>query len=293
MVLVPGLDRLDGFAISGMPDDLWSQHTTELLGAKPEQEPFNAYCQRYADGTDLSTAAMRVFLEDAPPLAVLWDSDGTIVASEQVIVVATNTLLSARGLPTKSDEEVKAGLHMPTADRLASLIPEEQRGNDLAGEFYEAATQLAMSLPAEACAGVPPVIEAVAARNIAQAVVSNSLSTFVLECLRTVGVLGHFDGHVDGEDTVPAHKPDPRGLLQAMRSLGVSAPCRCVYVGDSTGDLAAAKAAGMRSIGVTWGSRTHAELEASGADTVVDNADELLGACLAQPPPIVDDTSTR
>ena len=168
---------------------------------------------------------------------------------------------------------------MPTATRLASIIPEEQRGAGLAAEFYTAATQLASS-HAEACPGVPEVVEALTARSIAQAVVSNSLSSFVLECLRAVGVLGFFEGRVDGEDTVPAHKPDPRGLLQSMRRLGVSAPCRCVYVGDSTGDMAAAKAAGMRSVGVTWGSRTRAELEQGGADAVVDSGDELLAACL-------------
>ena len=83
---------------------------------------------------------------------------------------------------------------MPTATRLASIIPEEQRGaGDLAAEFYTAATQLASS-HAEACPGVPEVVEALTARSIAQAVVSNSLSSFVLECLRAVGVLGFFEG---------------------------------------------------------------------------------------------------
>eukprot|EP01048_Picozoa_sp_COSAG05_P033317 COSAG05_NODE_13289_length_435_cov_0.863095_1_plen_135_part_01 len=135
---------------------------------------------------------------------------------------------------------------MPTATRLGTLIPEAQRGAGgsagLAGEFYAAATQLAAS-GATACTGVADVVEALHAKGIAQAVVSNSLSSFVLACLHAAAMLSWFEGHVDGEDTVPAHKPDPRGLLQSMRSLGVSVPCRCVYVGDSTGDIAAARAA--------------------------------------------------
>ena len=286
MVLVPGLDRLDGSAIDGMPDELWSQHTAELLAQKPEQAPFNEYCARFADGTDLSTAAMRTFVESAPPLAVIWDSDGTVVASEQVIIMASNSLLTARGMPALGDDELKSGFHMPTAARLASIIPEERRGAgaDLAAEFYTAATQLATS-HAMPCQGVPQVVEELASRSIAQAVVSNSLSSFVIECLRAVSVLSYFEGHVDGEDTVPAHKPDPRGLLQSMRSLGITAPCRCVYVGDSTGDMAAAKAAGMRAVGVTWGSRNRMELEQGGAERVVENGEELLAACLAGPSP--------
>lgn len=284
MVLVVGLDRLDGSAIDGMSDELWSQHTAELLAQKPKDAPFNEHCARYADGTDLRTAAMQSFVESAPPLAVIWDSDGTVVASEQVIIMASNSLLTARGMPALGNDELKAGFHMPTATRLASIIPEERRGAgaDLAAEFYTAATQLATSHAAP-CNGVPQVLEELASRSIAQAVVSNSLSSFVIECLQAVGVLRFFEGHVDGEDTVPAHKPDPRGLLQSMHSLGVTAPCRCVYVGDSTGDMAAAKAAGMRSVGVTWGSRTRVELEQGGAGSVVENGEELLAACLATP----------
>ena len=108
MVLVPGLDRLDGSAIDGMSDELWSQHTAEVLAQKAEDAPHNEHCQRYADGTDLSTAAMRAFVESALPLAVIWDSDGTVVASEQVICMASNALLTARGMPTLGDDELKA-----------------------------------------------------------------------------------------------------------------------------------------------------------------------------------------
>jgi beta-phosphoglucomutase-like phosphatase (HAD superfamily) len=229
MVLVPGLDRLDGSAIAGMPDDLWGQHTQELMAslqaaqqqaAQGEQTiAFEEYCHRYADGTDLTTAAMRVFLESAPPLAVIWDSDGTVVASEPAIIGASNEMLALRGLPTLTDDELKAGFHMPTAVRLETIIPEQHwQGADLAAEFYSAASRLA-STQVTACAGVPAVLEGLSARGVALAVVSNSLQSFVLECLRGSGVLGHFQGHVDGEDTVPARKPDPCGLLQAMRSL--------------------------------------------------------------------------
>jgi phosphoglycolate phosphatase-like HAD superfamily hydrolase len=56
----------------------------------------------------------------------------------------------------------------------------------------------------------------------------------------------------------------------------ISAPCRCVYVGDSTGDIRAALAAGMRAVGVSWGSRTRAELEAAGAVAVADSQSCLV-----------------
>jgi beta-phosphoglucomutase-like phosphatase (HAD superfamily) len=260
-MLVAGLDRLDGSVIDGMPDDLWALHTAEIrseLAEVQKTEPgtdFGTFCRRYMGGDDLTTQAMRTFLVQAPPLAVLWDSDGTLVASEAVIIEASNRVLEARGLPRRSDAELKAGFHMPTAERLASLLPAPMSPSALAGssggstvgattdtpvalaaEFYAAATQLAEG-DAMVCAGprapwgVGAVLEALAQRRVALAVVSNSLRSFVLQCLLTVGVLPYFaaeggeaagrEWFVDGEDSVPAHKPDPRGILQSMRQLGV------------------------------------------------------------------------
>ena len=47
--------------------------------------------------------------------------------------------------------------------------------------------------------------------------------------------------------------------------------------GDSGVDMQTAAAAGVRSAGVTWGFRTRAELEQSGARHIVDRPAELLG----------------
>lgn len=93
-MLVPGLDRLDGSLLAGMPDDLWSAHSAEIqaafaaaIDAAAADEDaatapvgFDAFCTRYCDGT-ASTDAMTKWAAVAPPLAVIWDSDGTLVRS--------------------------------------------------------------------------------------------------------------------------------------------------------------------------------------------------------------------
>jgi 2-phosphoglycolate phosphatase len=53
-------------------------------------------------------------------------------------------------------------------------------------------------------------------------------------------------------DDVGASKPDPSGLLQAAKQLGLS-PYQCIYVGDHPRDVQAAHAAGMKAIAVSWG----------------------------------------
>jgi phosphoglycolate phosphatase-like HAD superfamily hydrolase len=56
-----------------------------------------------------------------------------------------------------------------------------------------------------------------------------------------------------GVDDVPNAKPSGDGLLRICKVLGVS-PADAVYIGDAPSDGQAAAAAGMTSIGVTWGS---------------------------------------
>ena len=62
-----------------------------------------------------------------------------------------------------------------------------------------------------------------------------------------------------GADEVPKAKPDADGLLLCCEKLGVKAEDG-VYVGDSPSDGKAARAAGMKSIGVLWGANGEAAL---------------------------------
>ena len=55
-----------------------------------------------------------------------------------------------------------------------------------------------------------------------------------------------------GGDTLKQKKPDAEPLLYACKKL-MAEPENCVMVGDSKNDILAAKAANMRSIGLTYG----------------------------------------
>lgn len=74
-----------------------------------------------------------------------------------------------------------------------------------------------------------------------------------------------------------AHKPDPEPVLEGARLSGFGTS-RCVYVGDSPHDVAAAKAAGAASIAVSWGVFSEAVLAAGEPDLIVGSVGELLAA---------------
>ena len=66
---------------------------------------------------------------------------------------------------------------------------------------------------------------------------------------------------------MPAAKPAGDGLVLLCEQCGVE-PSRSVYVGDAPSDGKAARAAGMRSIGVLWG--------ANGEETLRDHFDAIV-----------------
>jgi pyrophosphatase PpaX len=80
---------------------------------------------------------------------------------------------------------------------------------------------------------------------------------------------------VVGSDEAPRGKPYPDQILVALERLGAD-PAGTAYVGDAPFDVAAAKAAGVHAIGVTWGGiHARERMEAEGPDAVVYTAEEL------------------
>jgi phosphoglycolate phosphatase len=78
-------------------------------------------------------------------------------------------------------------------------------------------------------------------------------------------------------DTTPYAKPHPTPLLHAAQVSGVD-PARCIYVGDDLRDIQAGKAAGMRTLAVTWGYLGEGGPPAQwGADAVIDAPSAILG----------------
>ena len=98
-----------------------------------------------------------------------------------------------------------------------------------------------------------------------------------LESANSEGVFSLYSrfGTIHGADSVPAAKPNPDGLLQCAKELGLD-PRECIYVGDAVGDGKAARAAGMISVGVLWGSNSEDKLRnADTFDYICANREDL------------------
>ncbi|MEO0475572.1 MAG: HAD family hydrolase, partial [Planctomycetota bacterium] len=95
----------------------------------------------------------------------------------------------------------------------------------------------------------------------------------------TVDVINRYFSDLDwavvrGHKPGTAPKPVPTSAREVIAEMGVEAD-RCVYVGDTKVDMLTGKAAGMFTVGVSWGFRSVKELRDNGADALVDSVDEL------------------
>lgn len=80
---------------------------------------------------------------------------------------------------------------------------------------------------------------------------------------------------VQGQTEKIPRKPSPAGALAIAEEFGVR-PEECLYVGDTNTDMDTGKAAGMFTIGVTWGFRPRTELEEHDAGKIADRPEEIL-----------------
>jgi len=84
-----------------------------------------------------------------------------------------------------------------------------------------------------------------------------------------------FDVFVTMEDT-SEHKPLPAPLLKGLELLGDVSPERAAYVGDAPFDVAAARAAGVTSVAVSWGAFTAEALRAAGPDHLFEDLNSAV-----------------
>jgi pyrophosphatase PpaX len=122
--------------------------------------------------------------------------------------------------------------------------------------------------------GAVETVAALAARGHPVGVVTAKTEEGALRTLRHIGVLP-FMGAIVGADTCARCKPDPEPVHVALARLE-RAPQDALLVGDSAHDVAAARAAGVQAIGVSWGVSDRATLERAGAERVVDDLREIV-----------------
>ena len=132
--------------------------------------------------------------------------------------------------------------------------------------------------PSALIPGTCEVLEQVAAKGIAQGLVSSGHPRRVRRELGDLGVDRYFSSIVCGGETA-RRKPDPEPLLAALDRLGV-APAEAAYVGDSPEDVQMARSAGVFAVGVPGGFPNRQALAAARPDLLAASVESAVSALL-------------
>ena len=206
--------------------------------------------------------------------ALIFDCDGVLIDSEYLASRVESEQLQALGVEL-GVEQAHALFLGKTVDGVLDAIAVRTGTRPGSSWVYNwaFATAHAFMRELKAVDGVGVAIESLRRRGHRMAVASQSPLARVQLSLHVAGLAGQFGEHIYVSSMVARPKPAPDVYLLAAQKLGAQ-PADCVVIEDSPAGAAAARAAGMRSIGYAPGA-TFDAMQASGA-TVIRSMDELI-----------------
>ena len=208
---------------------------------------------------------------------IIFDLDGTLLDTLADLAHSTNYALEKNGFPPHPVAAYNDFVGNGINKLFERALPEgwKTKGNianirNTFLEYYEY-HKMEYTRPYD---GIPQLLDTLQERGVKMAVASNkyhpateNLVSQFFPAIAFSSVLGQREG-------IPV-KPNPAVVYEILRTACVPA-IETLYVGDSGVDMKTAFNSGVASAGVTWGFRSREELEAAGADYIVDAVADIL-----------------
>jgi phosphoglycolate phosphatase len=209
---------------------------------------------------------------------ILLDIDGTLVDSQDFIVEAQRRAFAAHGLPTPERERALSVVGLSLLEAFTVLVGKDAPVEKLA-QAYRTAWHEMRGDPAfldPFFEGALDFVQSLIARgDVKLGIATGKARRGVVHLMDRTGWHDHFVT-VQTADDHPS-KPAPDMILKAMEETG-TAPHHTVMIGDTSFDMAMAKAAGVHAIGVAWGYHQRDTLLHAGAELVVEDFPHLTRA---------------
>ena len=209
---------------------------------------------------------------------VIFDNDGTVLDTAPGILKSANAAFAALGYPQMEMAQFMPFLGPPLQNsftEFAGMSPEEaQRAIAVYRREYDAGNCFVLDI----YPGMERLLRNLRAAGIKTAVASSKPTVFLEKILGGIGLRELFDA-VCGVALDRLHGGKDDIIAEAARQCGVPLG-RCLMVGDRRFDAQGAKALGIPCAGALWGYGSREELEAAGAEFLVENCGALELICL-------------
>ena len=206
---------------------------------------------------------------------IIFDLDGTLIDSVALIVATVSDAFSAINEPVPTETAIRSISGISAPEAMAILAPGagaarvEKIVESYRSHYHRRAGVAREPMFAGALEALdrlqqrPDTILAVATGKGYRGAVTLLERHNVLDRFHSIETPDHNRG-----------KPDPQMIETAMRKAGAS-KAETIMIGDTVHDMRMAKAAGVKALGVAWGYHEVTELNAAGADMIIENFDQL------------------
>jgi phosphoglycolate phosphatase len=206
----------------------------------------------------------------------IFDCDGTLVDSGANICLAMEECFARADLPAPARERTRAVVGLSLVEAMQAMLPDAEPSVHvaLAQDYKHAFQQLrGRGLVEEPLyEGISELMDALENEQWLLGVATGKSDRGLSLCLDHHGLSRRFVT-LQTADRHPS-KPHPSMIETAMAEAGAT-PETSVMIGDTSYDMAMARAAGILAIGVGWGYHAQEELLAAGADYIADHPSEI------------------
>lgn len=202
---------------------------------------------------------------------VLFDLDGTIVNTNELIIGSFMHALKENNLPPITREQIIPHMGTTLQQQISAFSGLED--TSVLELSYRAYNNLHHDELIDSFPNVNETMEELSRRGIRLGIVTTKIRPTTLKALEMFDLLKYMETIVTVND-VTHPKPHAEPVLTAVRNLGVD-PQRTLMVGDSTVDILSAKAAGVRVAAVSWSLKGEETLRKYEPDYIIHDMKDL------------------
>ena len=212
-----------------------------------------------------------------PYRAIIFDLDGTLLNTLDDLADSTNRVLQSQGFPIHPVDAYRYFVGNGARKLIDRVLPEDQRSEDTIArclDLFLKDYEQNWKVKTRPYPGIPELLDALQARGIRLAILSNKPHDFTVHCVASLLPDWRFDLVFGQREGIPP-KPHPAAVLEILEKLRVP-QAECLYVGDTSTDMQTAVAASLYPTGVLWGFREREELVEHGARSLLKHPRDLM-----------------
>jgi phosphoglycolate phosphatase len=208
--------------------------------------------------------------------ALFFDFDGTIADSSPGIIASTRYALDKNNVGNGvTDNDIRNAIGpplIPLIERILGKKADEDLVKKTALSFREHYTEKGLFMT-DLYEGVEKVLKFLSVKYTLF-IVSSKPEEFLEKLMSALSVRKYFRCiYSPGLGLTPLKKAE---LVKACMTENNLKACECIMIGDKAEDVTAAKASGIKTVGVLYGFGTAAELKEVGAACLIEKSDDLI-----------------